>query len=50
MHPCGGRSVNAVQIPALVGGLLQRGRFKAGRIGWAGPFPDVLPVRWEAGR
>ncbi len=50
LHPCGGRSVNAFQIPSLVGGLLRRGPFTAGRIRWAGPFPDVLPITWEGGR
>lgn len=50
LHPCGGRSVNAIQIPALVGAILKRGPFKAGRIRWAGPFPDVLPITWEDGR
>lgn len=50
IHPCGGRSVNAFQIPGLVGGLLKHGPFRTGRIRWAGPFPDVLPVTWEGGR
>ena len=50
LHPCGGRAVNAFQIPALVGGLLRRGAVKTGRIRWAGPFPDRLPVTWEGAR
>lgn len=50
LHPCGGRAVNAFQIPALVGGLLRHGALKTGRIRWAGPFPDRLPVTWEKGR
>lgn len=45
LHPCAGRIINSVQIPMLVGQLLQRGIRRAGRLGWAGPFPDRLPVR-----
>ena len=44
LHPCAGRMINAMQIPALVGLLLERGAKRAGKIGWAGPFPDSLPV------
>lgn len=44
LHPCAGRAINAFQIPMLVGALLRRGIVAAGRITWAGPFPDRLPV------
>jgi cytochrome P450 len=49
LHPCAGRAVNAVQIPALVGTLLDAGAAPAGRIDWAGPFPDRMPVRIDSG-
>lgn len=44
LHHCAGRSVNVWQIPLLVSKLLGRGISRVGRIGWAGPFPDSLPV------
>ena len=49
LHPCAGRAVNAVQIPALVGALLAAGAERDGSIAWAGPFPDRLPVRIAGG-
>jgi cytochrome P450 len=49
LHPCSGRPVNAFQIPLLVGGLLRRGLASAGRISWAGPFPNRLPVTLREG-
>jgi hypothetical protein len=33
----------------LVGGLLRRGLASAGRISWAGPFPNRLPVTLREG-
>jgi cytochrome P450 len=45
LHPCAGRSINAIQIPALVGTLLAAGADVAGKLQWAGSFPDRLPVR-----
>jgi cytochrome P450 len=44
LHPCAGRDVNAFQIPLLVGALVRRGIRSVGAIGWAGPFPNQLPV------
>jgi cytochrome P450 len=44
VHPCAGRPVNRFQIPLLVAALLRRGLLRVGRMGWAGPFPDRLPV------
>lgn len=44
LHPCAGRVINAVQIPSLVGILLESGAERAGHMGWAGPFLDTLPV------
>lgn len=49
VHPCAGRPVNRFQIPLLVHGLLARGPDRLGRIGWAGPFPDRVPVRLSKG-
>lgn len=45
LHPCAGRIVNAIQIPALVGTLLAAGAERSGKMGWAGPFPDRLPIK-----
>lgn len=45
LHPCAGRVVNSWQIPILVGKLLDLGITQSGKLGWAGPFPDSLPVR-----
>jgi len=45
LHPCTGRPVNDLQIPMLVSRLLSRGLVKVGRVKWAGPFPDRLPVQ-----
>jgi cytochrome P450 len=45
LHACAGRSVNGFQIPLLVGALVRRGIRSAGKIGWAGPFPDRLIVQ-----
>ncbi len=44
LHPCTGRGVNGRQIPLLVGSLLARGVRRTGSMGWAGPFPDRLPI------
>jgi cytochrome P450 len=49
LHPCSGRPVNAFQIPLLVGGLLRRGLGEVGRIAWAGPFPNRLPLTLREG-
>lgn len=45
LHPCAGRGVNSHQIPILVGSLLARGIRRDGMLGWAGPFPDRLPIK-----
>jgi cytochrome P450 len=44
LHVCAGRSINAFQIPLLVTALVRRGISSAGKVGWAGPFPDRLVV------
>ena len=44
VHPCSGRPVNWFQIPLLVAGLVRRDLVRVGRIGWAGSFPNRLPV------
>jgi cytochrome P450 len=44
LHVCAGRSVNAFQIPMLVGALVRRGMASVGKVAWAGPFPDQLVV------
>jgi cytochrome P450 len=49
LHPCAGRPVNRFQIPMLVGALLERGVDRVGKISWAGPFPDKIPVRLREG-
>jgi cytochrome P450 len=45
LHPCAGRMVNDLQIPMLVSKLLIRGVARVGRVSWAGPFPDRLPLK-----
>lgn len=50
LHPCAGRAINAIQIPILVGLLLEAGGEPCGKMGWAGPFPDSLPVKTATGR
>jgi len=48
LHVCAGRSINAFQIPMLVGALVRRGIASVGKMSWAGPFPDHLPVKFES--
>lgn len=50
LHACAGRAVNAWQIPLLVGALVDRNFRIAGRMEWAGPFPDKLPVTLDGAR
>ncbi len=50
LHPCAGRVVNAIQIPVLIGALLRRGIASVGKIVWAGPFPDHVPVQLQRPR
>ena len=45
LHPCAGRAINDQQIPMLVSKLLLRGVAGVGRVRWAGPFPDHLPIQ-----
>ena len=47
LHPCAGRTVNAWQIPLLVGALLDLGPRRLGPMRWAGPFPAHLPVYFK---
>lgn len=49
LHPCAGRVINAIQIPLLVGTLLDVGATPDGAMKWAGPFPDRMPVRIDKG-
>lgn len=49
LHPCAGRVVNAIQIPLLVGTLLDAGARPDGAMKWVGPFPDRMPVRIDRG-
>ena len=49
LHPCAGRMLNAVQIPIMVGLLVEAGGRRAGGMGWAGPFPAELPVSLDGG-
>jgi cytochrome P450 len=44
LHACAGRAVNGFQIPILVGELVRQGIVSVGKMAWAGPFPDELPV------
>ena len=49
LHPCAGRVVNAIQIPLIVATLLKRDVVRAGKLKWAGPFPDQLPLKNRKG-
>ncbi|HXC54572.1 MAG TPA: cytochrome P450 [Rhizomicrobium sp.] len=44
LHACAGRDINAIQIPALVAGLLRHGAGRRSGVSFAGPFPDKLVV------
>jgi cytochrome P450 len=50
LHPCGGRSINAWQIPMLVGALLKLGPQKLDAMRWAGPFPAHLVMTFAGDR
>jgi len=50
LHSCAGRAVNAWQIPLLVGTLIDRKFRIDGKMEWAGPFPDKLPVRFDGAK
>lgn len=45
LHPCAGRALNRIQIPILVECLLDTGARRAGKLRYAGPFPDIMPMR-----
>lgn len=45
LHHCGGRDLNAIQIPALVGALLRYRPQIASAMTFEGPFPSRLLVR-----
>ncbi len=47
LHPCAGRSVNAVQVPLLVRELVKAGASRVGRPRFDGPFIDELVVTLE---
>jgi len=49
LHPCAGRSINAWQLPILVGQLLKQRPTKLGKMRWAGPFPAHLPLDLTGG-
>lgn len=50
LHSCAGRAVNAWQIPLLVKALVDRRFAISGKMQWAGPFPDRLPVKLDGER
>jgi cytochrome P450 len=47
VHACSGRALSEMQVPMLVGKLLERNYRVDGAMKWAGPFPDCLPIRFE---
>ncbi len=47
LHACAGRALNRIQLPMLVGNLLDRNYRISGDMRWAGPFPDSLPISFE---
>jgi cytochrome P450 len=44
VHACAGRALSELQVPMLVGKLLERDYRIDGKMKWAGPFPDSLPI------
>jgi cytochrome P450 len=48
LHPCAGRLLNAIQVPALVSALVRRGIDSVGPITWAGPFPDQMILKFRS--
>ncbi len=44
VHACSGAALSNAQVPMLVGKLLERGFRATGKLKWAGPFPNSLPV------
>ena len=46
LHPCAGRDINAIQLPELVGRLVERGIERAGPARFDGPFLDQLVVHF----
>lgn len=44
LHHCGGRDINVIQIPSLVGALLRRRPVRISPLAFDGPFPDSLKV------
>ncbi len=47
VHACAGRALSDLQIPMLVGKLLARNYRVTGRMKWAGPFPNSLPISFD---
>ncbi len=47
IHACAGRALNALQIPMLVGKLLDADFRIVSKPKWAGPFPDSLPISFD---
>ncbi len=47
LHPCAGRAINGVQIPALVAALLARDPKIEDNIAFDGPFPDRFVLRLQ---
>lgn len=48
LHPCAGRALNGVQIPALVSRILARDPVITEKIRFEGPFPDRLTIKLRA--
>jgi cytochrome P450 len=44
IHACAGRALSDLQVPMMVGKLLERNYKTEGPVQWAGPFPDRLPI------
>jgi cytochrome P450 len=45
LHWCTGRMIGELQMPMMIGKLLSRGYVIDGKMKWAGPFPDLLPIK-----
>lgn len=44
LHPCAGRAINRLQLPILIEQMLASGASLNGKLRYAGPFPDMMPI------
>ncbi len=47
VHACSGAAMSNLQVPMMVRKLLQRNYRTIGKMKWAGPFPNHLPIAFD---